>query len=351
MEFLDGTEAEALFHRLARGRSPETLGTSFLWILWLKWYRETAYPYKKFIATESDFIQEMKLSLKTSKPIVNDRPQTSHFRTGHAISEDSPYKLILGQHILRCFTHVSKGPQREFSFNKRSTRNALFELLAEVGQLEVQLLEHHEPIRAWFDSLTQKLQGESDLVPGKQLPHFPTNHDNSTRTQLRRLIHRTYLQLIIPFFGSIRIIHYKLAPDKVGAWDPLIQQGWKFIQELLDSWTYNDIFTAMETKYSTLKTPTEAEHSPGRALLQIVLKRYLKDFCVKFTFKDVWQIWELLSNSNGPYKAIQVEPDLKAYQAYKRAITVFQKSVKASLQDFVLNSRVKLHEMNSIHQA
>ncbi|KAG0145896.1 hypothetical protein CROQUDRAFT_704617 [Cronartium quercuum f. sp. fusiforme G11] len=268
--FIDGTQAEALLHRLARSEAHEVLSTSFLYRLWLRWYRETTYPYRKFIATESNFIQDLKLSLQTSKPIVNDEPQTAHVHTGHKIFESPSYELLLQQHNLKFYIHMPESPQGEYYSKNTLPNGSTYDLSKHVGQFEVQILEHFEPTKLWFDSLIQDLQrqshnSESDLRISKM-------------DKIMKLMNGTYKNLIIPFFGTIRILHYNALPDKMETLDPRMKLGWEFLKSLLSSWNDIDISAAIESGCSDSKIPTGVEYSPGRALLQIVLPKMFGKF-------------------------------------------------------------------------
>ncbi|KAG0139365.1 hypothetical protein CROQUDRAFT_101664 [Cronartium quercuum f. sp. fusiforme G11] len=226
---IDAAQPLVMLHYLARNNSNRGPSMTFLWKLWMKWYRETPQAQKPFLATQDHFNQYLEDWFRLYKNNNNNEAFSYNLFEPPKVASQS-YKSLLTQHLEDFYSHKQKkpGPKLKDPSALRDSFHLLY-LAQCLGRVELQLLEHHKPVGIILDSLGEALKLELELQ--LRLVNVDPSDESQFASKITECIRFAYSQLLPTFLGILRIQNFgKEIPDKPEILDPIMESGWLFFR-------------------------------------------------------------------------------------------------------------------------
>ncbi|EGG09663.1 uncharacterized protein MELLADRAFT_60741 [Melampsora larici-populina 98AG31] len=226
LEHINDLQPSFLYHHLVSVRL-QGLNIKFLWNLWKRWYRESGYYNKRFLATQTCFVRHIQYLILHNGFIdspINPEVILQGFKQMDKIES---HQQMLKEHIL------------QFDWPKRSNSDInpdhLERMLHHVGQLELELLEQHQPVEEYLENINQHFL---NVLPRQE--NNKENHEDKLKVVFK-CVGATYRRLIPTFFGAVKLMEdpKSLVPAKDE--DKTVYQAWKFIKNHLDHWKNIDL--------------------------------------------------------------------------------------------------------------
>ncbi|KAG0145090.1 hypothetical protein CROQUDRAFT_94315 [Cronartium quercuum f. sp. fusiforme G11] len=160
----DGTQPHALLKNLASLPFYGFMSMKKLWKLWLRWYRDKSSPKKRFFAVQSHLAYELQKcmhQMESKTSVAEESPAGNLWEfQNHA----HPYHHL----ILLELPPLHTGPYPNLTDKRRAASSkhipadlkTLLRVIRGVGRVEMQLLEHYEPVGMWFDDLSEALHSQ-----------------------------------------------------------------------------------------------------------------------------------------------------------------------------------------------
>ncbi|KAH9813977.1 hypothetical protein DFH28DRAFT_1059702 [Melampsora americana] len=230
-EHIDDLQADVLYHHLGKVR-PNRFTIGYIWHFWKRWYRESTYPKKRLLVTKHCFVEHLKHSLLNHGPMGNLMNPEAKLQNFKSIDRIKFHQPMLQENGLR-FHGL-----REYPFETINTSHLVY-FVDHVGTLELELLEHHEPVVEWFESLLHDLQDQAQRQG---------IYDESQVKEISRCVRATYSRIIPPFFGIIKLMEQSQSLVSVKEKDLMISNGWKFMKTHLDCWRKLDLRNVLKDK-------------------------------------------------------------------------------------------------------
>ncbi|KAH9823800.1 hypothetical protein DFH28DRAFT_943670 [Melampsora americana] len=235
-EHIDDLQAEVLHNHLEHVRS-KNLTIKYLWSFWKRWYRESRFPNKRLLATETYFVKYIQYSILLHGQIKSPIHLEVILQNFKTIDSIQGHHQMLKQHALQ-FHWL----QRYYS-NSPINDHTLQHMMKHIGQFELELLEHHEPVVEWLERLLQDLQNH--LIKQGM-------NDKHTSKSISQCIKATYNRLLPIFLGAIKLMEESKTSVPVKEKDETISNAWSFFKFLLNNWrnlNFKNIFLLeIETK-------------------------------------------------------------------------------------------------------
>ncbi|KAH9811060.1 hypothetical protein DFH28DRAFT_474744 [Melampsora americana] len=221
-DHVDNLQPSALYAYMIY-RNPDNITIELFWGMWKKWYRESKLPHKRFIATRNHFDQQLKMSMINTERIKVSRKEKAKNElfqesSGHVYHED-----LLNNHFLQF--------PRFLSVNYKlvpQTRNSAY-LIQHVGELEVELLEHHEPVAEWFEKLGEDLRAQL---------HKSGIHDRDSTQALSKCVKDVCTRLLPKFFGLLKMMEDPKPLVLAREVDLTVLKGWEFMKNYIGHWRH-----------------------------------------------------------------------------------------------------------------
>ncbi|KAH9811062.1 hypothetical protein DFH28DRAFT_932234 [Melampsora americana] len=220
-DHLDALQPEVLFNYLknvVQHRIPST----FFWSIWKRWYRDSTYSNKRLLVTEDHFISQIQqLNLHKFHSGLPHKEEKFSKRIKSITGRDS-HQSILQEHILEFDKFTIPYPQAK----------DLIDLAQHVGKFELDLLEHHEPVREWLESMMQYLLSEL---------HRHGVKTRSSTQKISKYVKLMYHKVIPMFLGAMKLLEDPDSTMRLQQRDATISDGWRFIKVHLSHWKNIDI--------------------------------------------------------------------------------------------------------------
>lgn len=291
--FFDVTEPNGLLNYISEpSEKNKVLPMNIVWQIWKSWYRKKVCPETVFFATELQFTQEIANSLASLRVATYDQGKNFKLPTRPLYGVDQSYGLVLAFHNSKFFEKLRQRPPRAKG-RYHSTYDALL-LANHIGTLEVELLEHHVPVAQWFERLKQAWIG--------QLRHIKLNKSEMKKTTTVFLeISKLLYQHVLPtFLGILRIFEPDRVSDQAQILDPLASNGWKFMEDRLETFKSLDMMHIFCLSFSKPK-----HNSTNLSLDEIweYLVRYKNQRRPQMKpFLGLWNSWNFKSLADGKYQ-------------------------------------------------
>ncbi|EGG03429.1 uncharacterized protein MELLADRAFT_65561 [Melampsora larici-populina 98AG31] len=247
------------------------------WDMWKKWYRESKVPYKRFIATRNNFEQQIEVSICNDDVYKSPRTEKSRIELLQPIDGHEYHQDLFDSHFLKFPRFLSMDPafppqRRDFVY-----------LIQHLGELEIELLEHHEPVVEWFEKLAEDLRAQL-LIPGI--------HHRSPVRVISNCVKSILTRLLPKFFGLLKIMEDPKPHLLAKEVDPTVLRGWEFMKTYLDHWRHIDLGKGLRNP--TARFDLGDCHSGESYALFL---KFLKRKAWHVPFEDVWKLYYLHTTS------------------------------------------------------
>ncbi|KAH9813088.1 hypothetical protein DFH28DRAFT_376236 [Melampsora americana] len=232
LEHVDDLQPEYLYHQLS-SVGTQHFPITFLWHFWRRWYREfqSTYPVERFFATASSFLKNIQYSILHNGLIDSSKDPEEILQSLKPVDIADSHQQMIREYILQI------GWPKIYSPNSEIQSDHLEFLMHHVGHIELRLLEHHQPVEEWLESLNQHFA--TKLYRLQQNENPKSNED--TLRAISRCIGDTYSRLIPLFFGAVKFMEDSKSVLPAKNEDKNISQSWKFIKTYLDHWKKIDL--------------------------------------------------------------------------------------------------------------
>ncbi|KAH9811059.1 hypothetical protein DFH28DRAFT_474738 [Melampsora americana] len=233
-DHLDLLNPSAL-HDLMLSRKKEDIGMELFWDMYKRWYRESKFPYKRFLGTRQNFNQQLKISVLNHRKSELATKEQQEIELHQSIYDNGYHQDIFNHHFLQFpgFLHQNTDHQPK--------NNELVHLIRYLGDLEVELLEHHEPVAEWFEKLHKDLR-----------VHLTRSgiHDKASIQRVSTCVKHAFERILPQFFGLLKLMEdprpVQLVPLRiqdvpVREVDSTVLKGWEFMKTHLGHWTHLDL--------------------------------------------------------------------------------------------------------------
>ncbi|KAH9811067.1 hypothetical protein DFH28DRAFT_901538 [Melampsora americana] len=214
-DHVDELHPEVLLNYLGNIRQHK-LATRFFWRLWKRWYRDSTYSNKIFLATEDHFIRKIQqLDLHNGYSAVSKEEQELK-QSIHPMDSKDYHQSVLQEYILQFHNLGRRPPQGR----------DLVSLAQNIGKFELDLLEHHVPVVEWLEGLMRYMVSELHLQDNKK------RHAVSTISKFFKII---YGRVLPAFLGTLKLMEYPKSIMALQERDETVSDGWKFLKLHLDN--------------------------------------------------------------------------------------------------------------------
>ncbi|EGG03432.1 uncharacterized protein MELLADRAFT_65564 [Melampsora larici-populina 98AG31] len=220
-DHIDELQPEVLFNYLKNIRQHK-ISPKFLWSLWKRWYRDSKYSEKIFLATEEHFIMKIQqLNLHNGHNGISKQGK-GLIQRGQTIDNKDYHQNVLQEHILQFHKLTKPSP-----FGRD-----LVILAQHIGRFELDLLEHHEPVTEWLESLLKYMVSEIHVQDDKKR-HAVQTISNYVKTM--------YYRVIPIFLGILKLMEDSNPMMGIQERDTTVSDGWEFMKYHLGHWRKIDI--------------------------------------------------------------------------------------------------------------
>ncbi|KAH9823798.1 hypothetical protein DFH28DRAFT_224989 [Melampsora americana] len=257
-EHVDDFQPNALYHWL-ESLKPKRFTIDHLWGFWKRWDRESIYPHKRFLPTETVFVKHLQHSISKNVNIINRMDLNSILQGFNPKDRSDGHQKMLEEYILHSHWFKSK----TYPSNSIDNNFHLEYMMQHVGQFELDLLEHHEPVLKWLETLLQDMK--------HQLIKQGVN-DKNTAKQISQCLRLTYKKIVPMFLGAMKLIEEPRSTAPVYQKDMTVFNAWSLLKTHLDHWRNMDLKNVLQNK------PLEDNHSMEGRDLFVKLLMIKKNF-------------------------------------------------------------------------
>ncbi|EGG09669.1 uncharacterized protein MELLADRAFT_103708 [Melampsora larici-populina 98AG31] len=279
-EHIDDLQPHVLYNYLGTLKANRfTIG--YMWVFWKRWYRESTYPQKRLLATKNCFVKHIQYSILHHGFIDFPIDPEAILQSFKPIDRIEVHKHMLKEHSLQFNRLKDSYPKSVIDYVH------LVYMVHHVGTLELELLEHHEPVVEWLEGLLQHLQEE--------ITKQGLNNEERVKS-ISQCVRATYSRLIPAFFGAIKLMDQSESLVSVKEKDVTISNAWTFLKAHLDQWRKSNmcnIFNCGNMENIPGYHCSGDSHTLFKAMLKLKSNFRIPFVCsgwCSFTTKNVW--WE-----------------------------------------------------------
>lgn len=223
LEYVDNLQPLFLYNHLQSAKSAD-LSLKFLWTFWKRWYRESIYQNKRFLATETGFVRRVQYSILHNGLVQSSIHPEVNLQSFKPMDEFGSHHQMLKEHSLQYVRPKGYSPNSEID------PEHLEHILYYVGKLELELLEQHQRVDEFLEWLNQ------DLAHKLTSQKDNKNKNGDKLKAISKCVSITYQRLVPIFFGAVKLMEKSTSLVPIKDEDKTVSEAWKFLERHLNNW-------------------------------------------------------------------------------------------------------------------